>query len=369
MSMYRKVGHKAAMSDGDAVVTSFRTVVRDGWYNAFTDLALWKNYYWLGYRRGTGHGASLSVSDTTEWGGLEGPSTSGGNSFSVILRSTDLLRWHEAKIFDPPGGIADGAGIDEPILCTTENRLYAFIPVKWPGKARMHCTWTEDGINWADLEELRLGDVNPYTWRVRNHEDTFYSVINGNNRDEGVVDLVTSQDGINWSVHAHITTEHEYEYTEETDVHWLPNGEMWTVIRANQGGIFSSSKPPYTDWSTMVHLEGRCDAPAICTSGNKVYVAGRVEAAGESYKSPVLGAGTTGLYELSHGKAKLLLRFPPGADAAYAGLVSPKPGKLVLSTYSDMAYISDSIKPAHFPEYLYKKSESDIYIAEIDLTG
>ena len=28
-----------------------------------------------------------------------------------------------------------------------------------------------------------------------------------------------------------------------------------------------------------------------------MYVAGRVEAAGESYKSPVLGAGTTGLYE------------------------------------------------------------------------
>ena len=26
-------------------VTSFRVVVRDGWYNAFTDLPYWKDYY------------------------------------------------------------------------------------------------------------------------------------------------------------------------------------------------------------------------------------------------------------------------------------------------------------------------------------
>ena len=132
---YRKVGHKSVMSEGDATVISFRAVVRDGWYNAFTDLALWKNYWWLGYRRGTGHGAPLSANyennnndwdfktNSNDWGGLEAPSTSGGNSFSVILRSTDLLRWHETKIFEPPGGIVDGAGIDEPIFCSTDNRI------------------------------------------------------------------------------------------------------------------------------------------------------------------------------------------------------------------------------------------------------
>ena len=34
-------------------VTSHRVIVRDGWYNAFTDLIQWKNFYWLSYRRGT----------------------------------------------------------------------------------------------------------------------------------------------------------------------------------------------------------------------------------------------------------------------------------------------------------------------------
>ncbi len=56
-----------------ADVTSLEVVVRDGWYNAFTDLAIWKDMYWLSYRRGTGHGA--------------------GNSVEVVLRSNDLKRW------------------------------------------------------------------------------------------------------------------------------------------------------------------------------------------------------------------------------------------------------------------------------------
>ena len=378
---YRKVGHKSVMSEGDATVISFRAVVRDGWYNAFTDLALWKNYWWLGYRRGTGHGAPLSANyennnndwdfktNSNDWGGLEAPSTSGGNSFSVILRSTDLLRWHETKIFEPPEGIVDGAGIDEPIFCTTDNRLYAFIPVKWPGKSIMHCTWTEDGINWTILKELQLDGMNPYTWRVRYFNNKFYSVINGNNRKEGVLDLITSDDGINWSIHANITDKNEFEYTEETDIHLLPNGDMWTIIRTNSGGVFSSAKSPYSNWNKMIDLGVRCDAPVICKSGNKIYLAGRIDAPGETPRNPTIHLGTTGLYELTHGKTKLLLSFPPGGDAAYAGLVSPQPGRLVLSTYSDAAYLSDAIKPKHFPEYLYKKSESDIYIAEIDVTN
>lgn len=367
--MYRKIGHKSAMSEGDATVVSFRVIIRDGWYNAFTDLTLWKNYWWLGYRRGTGHGEVLSVNAVDKWGGLKIPSTSNGNTFAVVLRSTDLLRWHESKIFEPPGGIVDRSGIGSPHFCTTNNRLYAFIGVETPREHgifnRIYCTWTENGIEWTKPEVVVMGDTYPFTFRVRYYQNRFYSVINANNRTEGVLDLVTSEDGINWSIHSQITSDHEFEYTEETDVHWLPDGEMWTVIRTNSGAVFSSSKPPYNNWSKIIDLGNRCDAPVMCTSGNTVYLAGRVEAPGDP--PGILGAGTTGLYELTYGKTKLLLTFPPGADAAYAGLVSPKPGKLILSTYSDAAYSSDTIKPKHFSEYMYKKTESDIYIAEINI--
>ena len=39
----------------------------------------------------------------------------------------------------------------------------------------------------------------------------------------------------------------------------------------------------------------------------------------------------------------------------------------MLSTYSDVAYISGQVRPMNFPEYEYKRSECDIYIAEIEV--
>ena len=367
--MFRKVGHKAAMSDGDATVTSFRVVVRDGWYNAFTDLVLWKDYYWLAYTRGTGHHAELSVRDAPE-----GRTVSGGNSFSVILRSTDLRRWHEAKVFEPPDGIVDRTGMGRAAFCPTNERLYGFMIAETPREqgvfGRVYCTWTDDGVRWAEPEPVRMGDRYPYTFRVRHHDGRFYSAINAINfpGPEQPLDLITSDDGTNWTAHARIAAKHPKLFTEESDLHWLPDGELWCVVRSGSGALFYWAKPPYTEWSGT-DLGVRCDAPVMCTTNGKVYLAGRVEAPGEEPGSATGtgGSGTTGLYHLTRGKAKLLLSLPPGGDAAYAGLVSPEPGKLVMSTYSDQAYFSDAVKPTHFPEYLYKRSDCDIYVAEIEL--
>ena len=220
---------------GDALVTSFRVVVRDGWYNAFTDLALWKDYYWLAYRRGTGHGAPLNVG-----GAPEGRTVSGGNSFAVILRSTDLRRWHEAKMFEPPDGIVDKSGMRTARFCPTDERLYAFIPVQTPREAgrfgRLYCTWTDDGVRWAEPELVRMGDRYPFTFRVRHHDGRFYSAIN-NASPENALDLITSDDGTNWTAHARIAAEHPKLFTDESELHWLPDGELWCVVRSNSGAF------------------------------------------------------------------------------------------------------------------------------------
>ena len=73
------------------------------------------------------------------------------------------------------------------------------------------------------------------------------------------------------------------------------------------------------------------------------------------------------MYLLRRDNAQLLVTFPPGADAAYAGLISVEPGKLIMSYYSDVAYISGQVRPMHYPEFRYKRSECDIYIAEIEV--
>ena len=63
----------ASEEAASADVLAVRTVVRDGWYNMPTDLTRWGGYYWLSYRRSTGH------------------SCVGGNSVNVTRAGTDTI--------------------------------------------------------------------------------------------------------------------------------------------------------------------------------------------------------------------------------------------------------------------------------------
>ena len=99
-----------------ATVTSLRLLVRDGWYNAFTDLVQWKNYFWLAYRRGTYHNQVT------------------GNTVSAVLRSNDLRLWHEAKVFEPPDGVADESRAHRGCFVPVMDRLCLFFPVQTPAE-------------------------------------------------------------------------------------------------------------------------------------------------------------------------------------------------------------------------------------------
>ena len=64
---------------------------------------------------------------------------------------------------------------------------------------------------------------------------------------------------------------------------------------------------------------------------------------------------------------ELLVSSPAGGDASYCGLVSPMPGKMVMTYYSDVAYQTQFVKLKYFPRYRYKYSDNDIYLVVIDL--
>ena len=154
-----------------ADITALRTVVRDGWYNAFTDLALWKDMYWLCYRRGTSHVA--------------------GNSVEVVLRSDDLRRWRPVIDFESPAGVADGCAAADGHFCTTPDRLYLFIGTRNP--IHSYVSWTDDGVHWSQPALLSLGDDHPYTWRVRWREGLFYSAICHLHHEERPFELIVSE--------------------------------------------------------------------------------------------------------------------------------------------------------------------------------
>ena len=338
-----------------AEVTSFRVLVRDGWYNMPTDIVSWNDLYWLSYRRGTGHRAA--------------------NSRIVLLRSNDLRRWHEVKLFESPYGLEGGFAVAMGHFCIADQQLFMFLGVRKPtdrerdATPHIFVTSTVDGVNWSKPQLLELGDLNPYPWRVRYHQGKFYNAVTYLVESENVLDLITSDDGVHWKRHARIAETPpagQKYFTEESELLWRPDGELWCVVRTGSAHMYWS-KPPYTSWQGGIHI-GLCDAPAMCETDGQVYVAGRGLAKVVLKTNEIGGKkGAPTLYHLTREGTKPLVSFPAGGDCSYPGLISPEPGKLIMSFYSDVAYQSGQVKPKFHDEYGYKRTACDIYLAEINL--
>ena len=299
-----------------------------------------------------------------------------GNSVEVVLRSDDLRRWRPVIDFESPAGVADGCAAADGHFCTTPDRLYLFIGTRNP--IHSYVSWTDDGVHWSQPALLSLGDDHPYTWRVPLARGAVLLAICHLHHEERPFELIVSRGRHPLDPTAEIVTRAELpEFTEESELYWRPDGELWCIVRVRFGFDNASmywSQPPYTAWEGG-DLQVKCDAPVICRTAGREYLSGRVRLPGaESSSNPTqfqggewggIGNGTTGLYYLTKGKAELIRYFPQGGDASYPGLVSPEPGKLVISYYSDVAYWTGLVKPRHFAEFRYKASESDIYLAEL----
>ena len=357
-------------TSGDLKVSSATALIRDGWYNMPNDLAMWKGFYWLVYRRGTGHSGMMRL-----WG--DPPQPQGGNSFIVVWRSNDLARWHEVKLFEPPEGIVDGGGTGSGYLCPTDDRLQIFFRVQWPDRdAKVYTAWTSDGVNWTQPQVVRLAAEYPQLRHPRFRDGRFYCSVWLAGQDRGPYNLCVSDDGIQWERHAQIAQNVPEGLCDESDLHWLENGELWCVVRSSgavrrhhaQGeALMFWSKPPYTRWEGGTSI-GRCDAPVMCATGGQVYLAGRGPT--KITLKPDEGGGRQGapaLYRLKRGQAELLVSFPAGGDGSYSGLISPAPGRLAWSFYSDVAYQSGRLKPRFQPQYRYKSTACDIYLAHIEV--
>lgn len=338
-----------------AEVTSYRVLARDGWYNMPTDILSWNDLYWLSYRRGTGHRSA--------------------NSRIVLLRSNDLRRWHEVQLFESPYGLEGTFAIAMGHFCVADQRLFMFLGVRKPSDqgnitlAHIFVTWTGDGVNWSKPELLSLGDLNPYPWRVRYYQGKFYNAVTYLAENEHVLDLITSDDGVHWERHSRIAdtppAKQKY-FTEESELLWRPDGELWCVVRTGSAHMYWS-KPPYTSWQGGIRI-GWCDAPAMCETGGQVYVAGRGPAKVVLNPNEIGGKkGAPTLFRLTQEGVEPLVSFPAGGDCSYPGLISPEPGKLIMSFYSDVAYQSGQVKPKFHDAYGYKRTACDIYLAEIKL--
>lgn len=323
-----------------------RTVVRDGWHNAFTDLCFWRNSYWLSYRRGSAH--------VSPDGGV------------VILRSVDLERWSEVAFIKTTGDDRD------PKFCPVGDRLYVYFGtwLNWPYKKGSsishecylipHGCYTEDGAHWST--PIPLYSKNNWLWRVRHHDGIFYCAAKGwkslEERRMKYLDLLKSEDGLSWERSCRIADIRPFQ-PDEADLLFRPNGELWCIARTNRithHSIFCVSKPPYQKWG-CTDLKVLLQSPVLCECGDKVLAAGRRDPAAP-WISQSTPAGNTGIFFVEKERLQPFLALPTDGDAAYPGLFYRGDGKLLISYYSQHAYRSGAIVPS-------TANSDDVYLAEI----
>ena len=365
-----------------AQLLSHHTVIRDGWHNMCSDLCFWNDTFWLVYDRTSAHSAPDGV--------------------VVLMRSADLRRWDEVAVFKTPYDARDAklVATDDELFVFCADSHYESIDGKVRQVAHTYAFVSNDGYRWSD--PMQVGGRNYWLWRIQVHDGTFYCAEKGGN-------LMASSNGRDWRVLSRIAdtegcspqqladiravdhrTTHRFN---EADILFRPDGELWCVSRTKrepgQHALLYISSPPYEHWS-CVDLETLIHCPALCASGDQVYVAGRrdLTAPWVPQHGP---AGSTGIFRLDRTGVTPIYALPSDGDAAYPGLLSLEENRLIVSYYSQHAYLSGVIEadkkrlhhierwaalrretpPPDYPHELsyFKSGPADIFVAEIDLAA
>jgi hypothetical protein len=273
-------------------------VYSDGSHNAFTDLIQWKDHYYLCFRHGESHGS------------LDGEIR--------VMRSADTRTWE-------PCGTLDTAGDDrDPHFTATDDALYVYFGT-WDlrhmdGNAppdrqsvRSYFASTNDGVTWSKIQGIYEPDW--WVWRVRYLDGRFYGIAYTAYRPkpaERVMQLVVSDDGLNWTLASKIADRRQ---PSESDLTMLEDGSLFVVTRMqddiNEGFIWRSN-PDHSEWTgetvgDIVH------SPALAKWMDRFFVAGRSR---DSEQQSV-----TRVWELIDGKAVELITLPSGGDTSYPGLI------------------------------------------------
>lgn len=340
-----------------AIILRHTTVIRDGWHNAFTDLAFWQGCYWVSYRKGAGH-----VS-------MEGEAT--------ISVSSDRERWREVAHLRVPGDNRD------PKLVVMGDRMAAMFPTWVGGVSTRHLqqyvAFTDDGYHWTQPQPI----LEPcwWLWRVVPFGGRYYgAAYSYKDRHTGTdrvyqTDWVVSDDLIHWTRVTQIgTTEMSLG---EAGFHFFEDGTVWLISRrarpVHDPAYFAVSKPPYTQWE-LTQLDRMIHSPVMIAHRGEIYVAGRRGPEAEGDKTfPFEQKWSMGVWRVTPGKVDPVLHIPAAGDCAYPGFIVDPEGRVCLSYYSQHAYHM-GVVPEPYRKNAQQRSAgeqlsaADVYFAELDLS-
>ncbi|MCP4643290.1 MAG: hypothetical protein GY851_22775 [bacterium] len=312
----------------------------DGRHNAFTDLARWKDHYYLCFRHGEHH---VSMDGEIR-----------------VIRSTDLKTW------EPCGTLRTYGDDRDPHFCVTDDELFVYFGVwdlaHWDGprtpdrkSVRSHFASTKDGTTWSKVRGI--WEPGWWLWRVKHHDGMFYScgytaVRPAPEMRETV--LFQSPDGSNWERVSLITNE---LLAGEADMWFNPDGSMWLVTRTgipgNEAWRFESG-PDHEVWTghgvgTLIH------SPVFAKWKDRFFVSGRGK--DEAY--------VTKIWELKDGRAEELITLPSGGDTAYPGLLVD-PTSLDAETPS--LFVSWYSQHDKESEPNHTKNTASVYVGRVTVT-
>ncbi len=320
--------------------------VGDGMHNSNTDLIFWQDRFYLIHASSPWHFASERCR-------------------LVLHRSPDARTWERVTAFHIPG-----QDIRDPKLAVIGGRLFLYVLKNCalnPEPYTTAFTSTDDGKTWTPMT-----DVEPagwLFWRPKTRDGvTWY--VPAYWWEHGKSVLLKSTDGQVWR---RVSTIHEGDRNDETDMAFLPDGRILCTARLevsdnifgddDASTLIAVSEPPYTQWSSVKSRVTRLDGPALFTFGGRVCAVGRHNPDSPGLLNDfgsILGKKRTSLYEVLPDRLVHLSDLPSCGDTSYAGVV-------LRGEDAYISYYTNDVR-RDYPWILGMVRASDVRIAKVALT-
>jgi hypothetical protein len=318
-------------------VTGIRRVFDNGEHNAFTDLARFRDRFYLTFRScPDGHGVHPTAS-------------------IIILESDDAEAWRQVHRFAVPK-----RDTRDPHFLVFKDQLFVYTGTWYCGDSapevrdmNRHLGYgvvSRDGRAWSDPIMLE-GTYGHYIWRAAAHDGTAYlcgrrksEFVDTPDSDRSVVEsaMLESDDGLIWRKKALFQT------TEGNETAFLfePDGTVVAVCRLNRdNALLCRSKPPYVTWE-RTDLNRYIGGPLLAKWGDRYLVGGRKTAGGPA---------RTAFSWLVDGTLHEFAVLPSGGDNSYPGFVELSPTRGLISWYSSHERDAEG------------KGITAIYVAELEI--
>lgn len=324
----------------------YHQIVSNNRHNAFTDLILFEEVFYLVHISSPSHFANRK-------------------SCVKVLCSKDFQNWEEIACLK-----SDGTDIRDPKICAIKGRLFIYALRNDSFDPKPNGTVyssSSNGKDWSafekiDLEGWLLGrpkSNDNLIWIAPAHKKTFDSAA-----------LLRSQDGVHWQI---CSTVSERKGLDETAIEWLTKDSLIALSRYEPvGGLFGSdqdgtlvhqSRRPYEKWDLIAENHAlRMDSPNLFACGERIFALGRFQPAGALFfqkQGSVFARKRTALFLIEAGKIRHLLDLPSAGDTAYAGVV-------VRGNDLFISYYSSPVKK-DYPWIVGMLWKTGIHTARIDL--